>query len=65
MAFTGTGDTVNLAFNTTVGSNNAGIMLDNISVSGVPVTVPEPASIVLLATGLLSFKVSRRRTNQV
>lgn len=60
-SFVGTGAPVTFAVTETVGGDNAGIVLDNISVS---TAVPEPASWTLMVAGfgLVGFAYRRRST---
>ncbi len=43
------------------GGDNVGMLLDNVKIESVGSTVPEPATIVLFATGLAGFAVRRRK----
>lgn len=59
MNFVGTGNPMTLSFLTTVGGNNGGVLLDDISVSATPL----PATWTMMLTGLIGFGlvVYRRR----
>ena len=56
MTLTATGTSATLAFDETVGGPNGGIFLDAVSINA-PASVPEPTTLILLATGLAATLV--------
>lgn len=64
MTLAATGTSATLAFDETVGGPNGGIFLDAVSINAAPSSVPEPTTLILLATGLAAMLVLVRRRKE-